>query len=139
MSAKDVFHNAVRSALEKDGWTITDDPLFIKVTPRSEFFIDLAAEKLLTAEKEEQKIAVEVKSFIGRSTISEFHLAVGQFLNYQLALEQVKSQRILYLAVPVDTYEGFFPDEFVQQSVERHHLKLLIFHPVKKEIVLWKN
>ncbi len=139
MSAKDVFHNAARSALEKDRWTITDDPLFIKVTPRSEFFIDLAAEKLLTAQKEERQIAVEVKSFIGRSTISEFHLAVGQFLNYQLALEQVKSQRILYLAVPVDTYEGFFLDEFVQQVVERHQLKLLIFHPVKKEIVLWKN
>lgn len=139
MSAKDVFHNAVRLALEKDGWTITDDPLFIKVTPRTEFFIDLAAEKLLTAEKEEYKIAVEVKSFIGRSTISEFHLAVGQFLNYQLALEQIKSKLILYLAVPVDTYEGFFPDEFVQQAVERYHLKLLIFHPVKKEIVLWKN
>jgi len=139
MSAKDVFHNVVRSALEKDGWTITDDPLFIKVTLRSEFFIDLAAEKLLKAEKKEQKIAVEIKSFIGRSTLSEFHLAVGQFLNYQLALEQVKSPRILYLAVPVDTYEGFFPDEFVQQAVERYHLKLLIFNPVKQEIVLWKN
>lgn len=85
MSAKDVFHNAVRSTLEKDGWTITDDPLFVKVTTRSEFFIDLGAEKLLTAEKEEHQIAVEVKSFIGRSTLSEFHLAVGQFLNYKLA------------------------------------------------------
>ncbi|GCL41741.1 fdxN element excision controlling factor protein XisH [Dolichospermum planctonicum] len=27
MSAKDFFHNAVRLALEKDGWLITDDPL----------------------------------------------------------------------------------------------------------------
>lgn len=139
MSAKDVFHNAVRSTLEKDGWTITDDPLFVKVTTRSEFFIDLAAEKLLTAEKAEHQIAVEVKSFIGRSTISEFHLAVGQFLNYQLALEQVKSKRILYLALPLDTYEGFFSDKFVQEAVERYQIKLLVFHPIRKEIVLWKN
>lgn len=31
MLAKDVFHNAVRVALEKDGWTITQDPLHIKI------------------------------------------------------------------------------------------------------------
>ncbi|NER21070.1 MAG: fatty-acid oxidation protein subunit alpha [Symploca sp. SIO1B1] len=134
-----MFHNAVRSALEKDGWTITDDPLFVKVTTRSEFFIDLAAEKLLTAQKEEQQIAVEVKSFIGRSIIKEFHLAVGQFLNYRLALEQVKSQKTLYLAVPVDTYEVFFPDDFVRQAVATYQIKLLIFNPVKEEIFLWKN
>jgi len=31
MSAKDVFHDTVRIALEKDGRTITHDPLFIKL------------------------------------------------------------------------------------------------------------
>jgi len=25
--AKDIYHYTVRAALEKDGWTITDDPL----------------------------------------------------------------------------------------------------------------
>ena len=24
--AKDIYHDTVRTALEKDGWTITDDP-----------------------------------------------------------------------------------------------------------------
>jgi hypothetical protein len=28
--AKDLFHNEVRRALEKEGWLITNDPLFIK-------------------------------------------------------------------------------------------------------------
>ena len=41
MSAKDIFHNSVRSALEKEGWIITHDPLFIKVK-ELDFFIDLA-------------------------------------------------------------------------------------------------
>lgn len=31
MPAKDIFHNTVRLALEKDGWVITDDPLHLKV------------------------------------------------------------------------------------------------------------
>ena len=30
MAAKDVFHDAVKRALEKDGWDITNDPLFIR-------------------------------------------------------------------------------------------------------------
>ncbi|NES00337.1 MAG: XisH protein, partial [Symploca sp. SIO1B1] len=59
--------------------------------------------------------------------------------NYRLALEQVKSQKTLYLAVPVDTYEVFFPDDFVRQAVATYQMKLLIFNPVKEEIFLWKN
>jgi len=30
MAAKDKFHTVVKIAIEKDGWTITDDPLFIR-------------------------------------------------------------------------------------------------------------
>ena len=31
MSRKDRFHEAVKHALEKDGWTITHDPLPLKI------------------------------------------------------------------------------------------------------------
>ena len=31
MSAKDVFHEVVKKALQKDGWQITHDPLSISV------------------------------------------------------------------------------------------------------------
>jgi len=139
MSAKDIFHDTVRSALEKDGWTITHDPLFVKVTVQVSIQIDLGAEKLLSAERGEQKIAVEVKSFVGRSTISEFHTAVGQFLNYQLALEKLAPERVLYLAVPNDIYQEFFTDSFVQTVLERYQIKLLVFHAEKQEIILWKS
>jgi len=63
MSAKDVFHEVVKRALQKDGWQITDDPLSISVGS-VKMSIDLAAEKLIAAEREGQKIAVEVKSFL---------------------------------------------------------------------------
>lgn len=68
MSAKDKFHGIVKSALEKDRWTITDDPLRIE-WGLVEVYIDLGAEKIIGAEKEGQKIAVEVKSFLAQSTI----------------------------------------------------------------------
>lgn len=101
-------------------------------------FLDLAASKLLLAEKQTIKIAVEIKSFVGLSTLTDFHLAVGQFLNYRLALEEFEPERILYLAIPDDIYEEFFQDSFIQLVVERYSLKLIVFSSYKGELVLWK-
>ncbi len=80
--AKDLFHNTVKTALQKDDWQITDDPYALRYGT-SDVYIDLAAEEAIAAEKEGLTIAVEVKSFVGGSTISEFHTALGQFLNYK--------------------------------------------------------
>jgi XisH protein len=63
MSAKGVYHTVVRTALEQDGWTITDDPLILKFTSNRRLRIDLGAEQLIAAEKEMTRIAVEIKSF----------------------------------------------------------------------------
>ncbi len=56
---KDIFHETVKTALIKEAWQITHEPLTIKLTKRK-IFIDLGAEKLLVAEKDHKKIAVEV-------------------------------------------------------------------------------
>ncbi|NEQ89033.1 MAG: fatty-acid oxidation protein subunit alpha [Moorea sp. SIO2I5] len=137
MPAKDIFHNTVRLALEKDGWLITKDPLYIKVGG-SEMYIDLAAEQLIAAQKDNQSIAVEIKSFLQESEMSEFHVALGQFLNYRLALKQTLPNFVLYLAVPTDTYNTFFRRPFIQDALEEYQLKLLIFDPKKEEISSWK-
>ncbi len=86
MPVKDKFHEAVRTALEREGWTITADPLYLEFGG-VDVFVDLAAEKVIAAEKQGRKIAVEVKSFIAPSIISEFHTALGQFINYRIILE----------------------------------------------------
>lgn len=113
MPAKDLFHNKVRTALEKDGWSITNDPLFIKIDS-IDFYVDLAAERMFAAEKAGQKIAVEIKSFIGLSLVTEFHATLGQFLNYRSALRKQQPDRILYLAVSFDAYDDFFKIGFIQ-------------------------
>ena len=101
--AKDIFHNTVKIALQKDGWKITHDPYQLRCGV-ADVYIDLAAEEAIAAEKEGRKIAVEVKSFAGGSTISEFHTALGQFLNYRVAIEvSSEPERILYLAAPIPT------------------------------------
>ena len=112
MSAKDIFHDAVRKGLEKESWVITDDPLRIR-SGRVDMQIDLGAERIIAAEKGEEKIAVEIKSFVSSSNISEFHTALGQFPNYRLALKKQQPDRFLYLAVPQGVYETFFNLPFI--------------------------
>jgi hypothetical protein len=70
MPKLDKYHEAVRNALIKDSWTITDDPLKIEFED-TRLWADIGAEKTFAAEKENQRIAVEVKVFGGISTFSE--------------------------------------------------------------------
>ena len=111
MPAKDLFHETVKKALVKDGWVITADPLFIQ-SEEFDIYIDLGAEKIIAAEKNEQKIAVEIKSFAKPSLLYEFHLALGQFIDYREILTEVESEYTLYLAVPQPVYETFFSASF---------------------------
>lgn len=81
--ARDKIHYAVKNALIKDGWTITADPYYLKVADdEPDLAADLAAERPLAAEKGSRKIVVEIKSFLGRSLITEFYSALGQYLTY---------------------------------------------------------
>jgi hypothetical protein len=134
--ARDLFHDRVKAALRQAGWTITHDPYELNVGG-VEMYIDLGAEDLIAAEQDNSKIAVEVKSFIGASPISEFHTAHGQFLDYRYALEEEEPERVLYLAVPLKVYDEFFSLKFIQMAVQRSQLRLLIYDPDKEVIIQW--
>jgi hypothetical protein len=83
MSARDLFHAAVRRGLEKEQWHISSVPLELE-WEEVRIKIDLAAERLIAAERGEEKIAVEVKSFVSPSPISDFYTALGQFRRIKL-------------------------------------------------------
>ena len=139
MSAKERFHDVVKTALQKDGWPITHDPLTVRIEGIADMYIDLGAQKLIAAEQNGQKIAVEVKSFIGTSTISEFHTALGQFINYRYALEVQEPDRVLYLAVPLNAYNDFFTKSFIQSVLQRSQVNLLVYDVEVEEIVKWQT
>lgn len=136
--AKDKFHDAVKNGLINEGWIITNDPLFLQFGG-VDLFVDLGAEKLIAAQKENQKIAVEIKSFLSYSVISDFHQAVGQVMNYRLILQQEEPDRVLYLAVPVDIYETFFKLEFTQLAIANYQFKLIVYDTEQGGIVQWIN
>jgi tRNA threonylcarbamoyladenosine modification (KEOPS) complex Pcc1 subunit len=137
MSRKDQFHEAVKHALEKDGWLITHDPFTIQISESVKLKIDLGAESTIAAQRDREKIAIEIKSFISDSDISEFHAALGQYLNYIQALEDKEPDRTLYLAVPFETYDDFFQMPFIQKSLKRHAIELITYDPIKEEIKKW--
>jgi hypothetical protein len=137
--AKDLVHEAVKKALIKDNWLITDDPYRITFGGVN-MAVDLGAEKLIAATKDNQKIAVEIKSFLEQSSaISQFHTALGQFINYRTVLAQKDPDRILYLAIPQFTYDSFFRLEFTQLIIKNNQLKLIVFDNDKEVIVQWIN
>jgi hypothetical protein len=138
MPAKDLYHETVKMALIKEDWTITKESLTFMVGKRPAI-IDLAAEKIIVAEKGLQKIAVEVKSFLGPSLMTDLEKALGQFVLYSDILAENDPDRILYLAIPQSTYEGFFAEEVGQMlSRRRPELKFIIFDPSKQEVTQWK-
>jgi XisH protein len=105
--ARDALHDVVRKALEKDGWTVTADPLRLVVGVDT-MLVDLAAERIIAAERGEELIAVEIKGYSEPSTINDFHSVIGQYLHYCLALEETQPNRRLYLAIPDEVFETFF-------------------------------
>lgn len=134
--ARDLFHQVVKDALTKDGWNITHDPFPIDYGD-VQMQIDLGAERLLAATKDAETIAVEIKSFVNPSSISEFHTAVGQYLNYRRALRAQEPNRVLYLAVPSQTYDEFFRLRFIQEGIEEYQIYLLIYNVEARSIVRW--
>lgn len=138
MPVRDKFHQAVKTGLEREGWTITADPLYIEFGG-IDLYVDLAAEKIIAAEKEGRKIAVEIKSFVAPSLIAEFHTALGQFINYRTALEIKEPERVLFLAVPEDTYHVFFTLPFTEMVVKQQRVRLLVYDVEREVILTWRE
>ena len=87
MPARDLYHDSVKKALVKDGWRITHDPLRL-TWGKKDMYVDLGAERLMAAQKDNELIAVEVKSFIGASSMADLEGAIGQYILYFDVLQE---------------------------------------------------
>lgn len=136
MPAKDIYHDVVKNALIKDGWTITHDPLRLR-WGNDFLYVDLGAEQLLTAKKENQKIAIEVKSFVSYSNMADLENALGQYILYRNIIEELEPDRTLYLAVHEEVFATIFEESLGQMLIHKNHLKLLVFDRTEEVIVKW--
>ncbi|MFN8486862.1 MAG: XisH family protein [Caldilineaceae bacterium] len=137
MPARDLYHDIVVHALTLDSWIITEDPLYLPYGGK-DVYIDLGAERSpIGAEKNGQKIAVEIKSFLNRSLLHDLEQAVGQYNIYQIVLANLQPERLLYMAVPQRIYENLFMERFGQLIQERLQLRLIVFDEEQEKIVAW--
>ena len=137
MPAKDIYHDNVKNAMIKAGWTITHDPYHLRLTRGKNLFIDLGAEKLIAAQKDSEKIAVEIKSFRRASDMKDLEEALGQFVLYDRLLKRYEPERKLYLAVTEEVGTSVFEEEAGQVLLEDNIIQVFTFDPTKEEIVRW--
>ncbi len=136
MPAKDIYHETVKRALEKDGWIITHDPFPLQIG-RKRLSADLGAERLINAEKGTQKIVVEVKSFVGRSDVKDLEQALGQYILYRQVLNEMGIDRSLYLAISQPIFNSVFTIELGQVLLKNQIIKLIVFDDKSEAIVQW--
>jgi hypothetical protein len=125
MPARDRYHDQVKSALIKDGWAITQDPLHVKWA-KKDLYIDLGAERILAAEKGTRKIAVEVKSFLGLSDMADLEQAIGQYTIYEEVLSRVEPD-----------YATVFENSIGRLLVDARGIQLIVFDPESETIRQW--
>ena len=104
---------------------------------KKDLFIDLGAEKLIAAEKDQQKIAVEIKSFLGNSQVNDLENALGQYILYYEVLLAKQDERVLYLAIKESAYQEIFEEPIGKILFNRKIIKLLVFEPRKESILQW--
>ena len=146
MPSKDTIHNRVKQAIINDGWQITDDPyvisygekfLFIDLGAKDRINIEKAQSQLIGVEKDNVKIAIEIKSFRNQSPLVDLEQAIGQYILYKIILKQVDPTRIIYLAITQETYNEIFDEPIGQLVIQELQLNLIIIDIIQLEIKQW--
>ena len=136
MPRLDTYHHTAKRALEKDNWKITHDPFLLQIG-KKRLFADLGAMNLVSAEKGQNKIAVEIKSFLGKSDIRDLEQAVGQYVVYRQLIDRDEPARKLYLAGTTKVYDSVFTAELGQLLITNQVICLVVFDAEKEVITQW--
>ena len=136
MPRKDYIHIAVKNALIKDGWIVTDDPYRIEYE-EADVYADLRIEKGRDGKEPLRVLVIEIKEFTGASPMHRLEQALGQYQVYRSYLRQIAPAEQLYLAVDKVSYEPLFSRKSFQRIVEDYRLALIVVDVPKEEISQW--
>jgi hypothetical protein len=135
MPNEDRYHQIVLRCLQKAGWSITQEQVYISIGLQNEtnrrLFIDIEAQR-----DDNQLVLVEVKG-LERSPVHELMGLLGQYLIYQLALDYLSIDIPLYIALPQAAYQDIIQHILGQEMLARYPIPLLVFDPNTEEIVQW--
>lgn len=133
--ANDRIHEAVKNALEKDGWTIIDEQVSLRFGEIGGY-VDLEVERpALLAVKNGEKIFVEIKTFAGRSFVRDLQQAIGQYELYRDIIRYKELDHQLFLAIPQSVHDYYFVRPTTQRIVQDHRILLIVIDVEREEIV----
>jgi len=136
MATKNFYHPLVVDALARDGWTITHDPLSLRLagddTP-----VDVGAACLLGAARGEERIAVEFDSLTSASEPRDLEAALGLLVQCGDALARVEPERALFLAVREQVYRDLFEEPVGEPLLGDGRVRLIVVDEARREIVRW--
>lgn len=137
MSARNLAHDKVIAALVAEGWTITHDPLRLRFGGK-DLYVDLAAEQTVVgAQREGERIAVEIQSFLGPSPVRNLQEALGQYSMYRVILDRNEPDRALYMAVSETAFTNVLNDALGQLVVRELQVRLIVFDETTERITRW--
>lgn len=135
MPNEDRYHQVVLRCLQKAGWSIIKEQVYISIATHHDtnrrLYIDIQAQR-----DEQQLVLIEVKG-LERSPVHELMELLGQYLIYRLALDYITIPIPLYIAIPQSAYHDIMQHVLGQQVMERYAIPLLVFDPGTEEIVRW--
>mgnify|MGYP000453943940 CR=1 FL=1 len=133
MPAKDRYHDTVKRALIKDGWTINDEQFTLTVEQRN-LWIDIQASK----GDPRLIVLVEVKELSDvDSPIEALANAAGKISMYRRAMEYSKLNFPLFLAISVESFEGILSEKIGELVLNHEQIPLVVFDPTQEVIVQW--
>ena len=135
MPSEDRYHSVVLQCLRNADWSIVKEQEYISIGTHNDtnrrLYIDIKAQS-----NDEQLVLIEVKG-LERSPVHELMELLGQYLVYRLALEYLGIEIPLYIAISENAHQDIFQHVIGQEVMSRYAIPLLIFDPVREEIVQW--
>lgn len=68
---------------------------------------------------------------------NEFHTALGQYLDYELGLEEQEPDRLIFLALPMKAFQKISQIPLLLKALNRFKVKVIIFNPDSEKIIQW--
>lgn len=136
MPRKDLIHEAVKNALIKDGWTITNDPYRIEYED-ADVYADLRVERWESDVQIHRVLVIEIKEFSAASPLNRLEEALGQYQVYRSYLRQIAPEEEIFLAVDKASYEKHFSRISFQRIVNDYSIALLIVDIFREEVSQW--
>jgi XisH protein len=136
MPAIDGCEPQVVRALEKQGWAVSQQPVFLRVMTAT-YFADFQAKRGVNGNTQ-HLIIVEVKCFTNESTQQdELYRAIGQYLLYRSILKLKELVIPIYLAIPTVAFVTLFTQAEVKITVQDVGIKLIVVDLEKEEVAEW--